>query len=83
MKQAPAAESTTDIVFEDDRPPICFTSGKMCANCAKVFQTGGVRALRSFADAVARVRNARPPKKVSKDSVSREVDQFLRKLGMT
>jgi hypothetical protein len=79
-----AAEMTSDIVFRDaTKPPIVFTSAGMCADCVKMVAHGASRALKAFYDEVKRVRNsAKPIPPQASREVSKEVDTFLRTLGL-
>jgi hypothetical protein len=80
-----AAEMTSDIVFRDaTKPPIVFTSAGMCVDCAKMAAHGASKGLKAFYDEIQRLRKMakHPPKPVSWDAVSKEVDTFLRALGL-
>lgn len=80
-----AAEPTEEVVFKDPKkPPIIFTTAGMCADCARMFVHGASRALKAFAEEIARLRKITKvaPKPVSWDHVSKEVDQFLKALGL-
>lgn len=80
-----AAGSTSDVVFKDaSRPPIVFTSGAMCTDCAKMLAHGASRALKAFHDEVTRFRKVSKlaPKSASWDEINKEVDLFLRTLGL-
>lgn len=80
-----AAEQTSDIVFRDaSKPPIVFTSAGMCADCAKMLAHGASRAMKAFYEEVTRMRNMSKlaPKQSSWDEINKEVDTFLRTLGL-
>lgn len=80
-----AAETTSDIVFRDvSKPPIVYTSAGMCRDCSRILANGASRALKSFYEELARMRKLSKvaPKLISKDEVSKEVDKFLRHLGL-
>ena len=80
-----AAETTSDIVFRDaSKPPIVFTSAGMCADCAKMLAHGASRAMKAFYEEVQRMKKISKvaPKPVSWDEINKEVDQFLRALGL-
>ncbi|MFI5223520.1 MAG: hypothetical protein ACHQX3_04630 [Nitrospirales bacterium] len=80
-----AAETTSDIVFRDaSKPPIVFTSSGMCADCAKMAGLGASRGLKAFYDEIQRLRKVskHAPKPTSWDEINKEVDQFLRTLGL-
>ena len=79
-----AAETTSDIVFRDaSKPPIVFTSAGMCADCAKMLAHGASRAMKAFYDEIQRLKKIGKVSPAPKwDQVSREVDTFLRALGL-
>jgi hypothetical protein len=80
-----AAETTSDIIFRDaSKPPIVFTSSGMCVDCAKMLAHGASRAMKAFYDEVTRLRKIakHAPKPSSWDEINKEVDQFLRTLGL-
>lgn len=80
-----AAETTSEVLFKDPRhPPIVFTSSGMCSDCARMAAHGVTRTLRAFYEELQRIRKIAKlaPKPVSSGSVTREVDQFLRSLGL-
>lgn len=80
-----AAETTSDIVFKDaSKLPIVFTSSGMCADCARMLCHGASRALKAFYDEIQRLRkiNKTAPVPTSWDEINKEVDQFLRSLGL-
>jgi hypothetical protein len=80
-----AAETTSEVLFKDARqPPIVFTSSGMCSDCARMAAHGVSRALRAFYEELQRLRKIAKliPKPASRETVAREVDQFLRSLGL-
>ena len=84
-KNVRAADTTSEILFEDvKKPPIVFTSSGMCSDCARMAAHGMNRALKVFGEEIQRLRKIAKlaPKPPSWDGVSKEVDQFLRSLGL-
>jgi hypothetical protein len=80
-----AAETTSEIIFKDPKtPPIIFTSSGMCLDCARMLAHGASKALRVFYEELQRLRKVAKlgPKPPSWDAVSKEVDQFIRSLGL-
>jgi len=79
-----SAEPTTEIVFRATTPSVVFTSGAMCADCARMLSHGATRAIKAFADEIQRLRKIAKiaPKPMSHDEARKEVDSFLRQLGL-
>ena len=80
-----AADTTSEILFEDvKKPPIVFTSSGMCSDCARMAAHGMNRALKVFGEEIQRLRKIAKlaPKAQSAETTAREVDRFLRSLGL-
>ena len=84
-KNVVSAEQTSDIVFRDSKKPtIVFTSVGMCSDCARMLAHGATRALKAFYDEIQRLRKVAKvaPKPMSHDETRKEVESFLRQLGL-
>jgi len=84
-KNVVSAEPTSDIVFKDvGKPAIVFTSMGMCGDCSRMLAHGATRALKAFYDEIQRLRKIAKvaPKPLSYDETRKEVDSFLRQLGL-